>query len=231
MKKGFTLAEVLITLGIIGVVSAITIPTLVTKIQKKQLESQIKVAYAEIQQAMKGAEADGMILDGVLATDESTEVTKQWFNTYLAPNLKTETLCINQAGCWHKKGTIKDLQGKASPWDNNAGLGTHIITFKTAKGTYYNIDGMSKNRLNTLFGINADSIGLIIYFDANGDKRPNKIGIDIHTLVMTDKGLKPAGSDRSSLEVTKNCEQGDGYWCLQKFITESWTIPDKVWKR
>lgn len=229
--KAFTLAEVLITLGIIGVVSAMTIPTLITKIQKKQLESQIKVAYAEIQQAMKGAEADGMILDGVLSSDESGEATEQWFKTYLAPNIKTETYCINKAGCWHKKGTIKDLKGNASPWDYNAGLGTYIITFKTAKGHYYNIDGMSQYRLNTLFGIDANSIGLVVYFDANGDKRPNKIGIDIHCLVMTDKGLVPAGRDRSVSAVTQNCESGDGYWCLQKFINEGWTIPDKVWKR
>lgn len=36
MKKGFTLAEVLITLGIIGVVAAMTIPTLVSKSQQRQ---------------------------------------------------------------------------------------------------------------------------------------------------------------------------------------------------
>lgn len=35
-KLGFTLAEVLITLGVIGVVSAITIPTLITNHQKRQ---------------------------------------------------------------------------------------------------------------------------------------------------------------------------------------------------
>ena len=38
--KGLTLAEVLITLGIIGVVAAITMPTLMTKIQEKQYQSQ-----------------------------------------------------------------------------------------------------------------------------------------------------------------------------------------------
>lgn len=39
MKKGFTLAEVLITLGIIGVVAAVTIPALVTTYQKRATES------------------------------------------------------------------------------------------------------------------------------------------------------------------------------------------------
>ena len=42
MKKGFTLAEVLITLGIIGVVAAATIPSLITAYQKRATESQLK---------------------------------------------------------------------------------------------------------------------------------------------------------------------------------------------
>lgn len=41
-KKAFTLAEVLITLGIIGVVAAMTLPTLVGEYQKKQTATQLK---------------------------------------------------------------------------------------------------------------------------------------------------------------------------------------------
>ena len=44
MKKAFTLAEVLITLGVIGVVSAITMPTLIQNQQEKVLINQLKVA-------------------------------------------------------------------------------------------------------------------------------------------------------------------------------------------
>lgn len=43
--KGFTLAEVLITLGIIGVVAAITIPSLISKVQKAQIEALVKENY------------------------------------------------------------------------------------------------------------------------------------------------------------------------------------------
>ena len=39
MKKGFTLAEVLITLGIIGVVASMTIPTLITNNQQRSLDT------------------------------------------------------------------------------------------------------------------------------------------------------------------------------------------------
>ena len=58
MKKrfGFTLAEVLITLGIIGVVAAMTMPILYTNIQKKTTVAKLQKAYSEIANAAKLAE-------------------------------------------------------------------------------------------------------------------------------------------------------------------------------
>lgn len=50
-KRGFTLAEVLITLGIIGVVAAITMPTLIANHREKQTVAQLKKAYSILQQA------------------------------------------------------------------------------------------------------------------------------------------------------------------------------------
>lgn len=52
MKKGFTLAEVLITLAIIGVVAALTIPSVVKNYKATELESQFKKAYSEASQAV-----------------------------------------------------------------------------------------------------------------------------------------------------------------------------------
>ena len=46
LKNGFTLAEVLITLVIIGVIAAMTIPTLVTKYQKEQTVNQLKQVFS-----------------------------------------------------------------------------------------------------------------------------------------------------------------------------------------
>ena len=57
-KSAFTLAEVLITLAIIGVVAAMTIPTLLTNFQKKATAVRVKKAYAEYAQAIKLSEVD-----------------------------------------------------------------------------------------------------------------------------------------------------------------------------
>lgn len=57
-KKGFTLAEVLITLGIIGIVAAMTLPTLIGKYQEKVTMTKVKKAYSIINQAYQKASYD-----------------------------------------------------------------------------------------------------------------------------------------------------------------------------
>ncbi len=61
MKKGaFTLAEVLLTLAIIGVVAAMTVPSLMTSTEDKKLSAAAKKAYNTLQNAitMKQAQTD-----------------------------------------------------------------------------------------------------------------------------------------------------------------------------
>lgn len=57
MKRAFTLAEVLITLGIIGVVAAMTIPTLIANTRGAQYRSRLKKAISTISQAAKMSQA------------------------------------------------------------------------------------------------------------------------------------------------------------------------------
>jgi len=56
--KGFTLAEVLITLGIIGVVAALTMPALVANYKKQEAVSKLKKSYTMVAQALKMSELD-----------------------------------------------------------------------------------------------------------------------------------------------------------------------------
>lgn len=56
-KGAFTLAEVLITLGIIGVVAALTLPSLIQKYQEQVLENQLKKMYSTISQGIQKAMA------------------------------------------------------------------------------------------------------------------------------------------------------------------------------
>lgn len=57
-RLGFTLAEVLVTLGIIGVIAAMTVPTLMKNHQRKVYVTQIQKVYNEVQQAFERAITD-----------------------------------------------------------------------------------------------------------------------------------------------------------------------------
>jgi len=98
-KCGFTLAEVLITLGIIGVVAAITIPNMVTNYQKKATVAKLKEDYAVFNQAIRRARAENGDLDNSAYTD--LDKTMATFEHYLKPYLKISKICApTDSSCW-----------------------------------------------------------------------------------------------------------------------------------
>ena len=96
MKKlGFTLAEVLITLGIIGIVAAMTIPTLIAKYQERQTVSQLTKVYSTLASAYQMMQAEYGTVDtwGMKATNTG-EVDEDGDTIYdhSAQNLISERL-------------------------------------------------------------------------------------------------------------------------------------------
>ena len=95
-KTGFTLAEVLITLGIIGVVAAMTLPTLIQYHRNKVVETRLEKFYSVFNQAIQMAEikygdkkywyidAAGIDLDEDGNPILSTSEIDKWFNKYLS---------------------------------------------------------------------------------------------------------------------------------------------------
>lgn len=90
MKKGFTLAEVLITLGIIGVVAALTIPTLIANHQKNIVVTRLKKFYTNINQSIKLSELDnGNCTSWTYPqSGETVEGAANFYNIYLKKYLK-----------------------------------------------------------------------------------------------------------------------------------------------
>lgn len=117
-NKAFTLAEVLITLGIIGVVAAMTLPAVITNVQKKVVENQIKVFNSTINNAFKMAQAEygGTFNDWISSYHSySYAEMREWLSKYLFPYIKysdvsdcrTETILGDGSGvvqtciCFH----------------------------------------------------------------------------------------------------------------------------------
>ncbi len=91
MRKGFTLAEVLITLGIIGVVSAITMPLLIKSYQKQVTINRLKKTYTTLSQAMLYAQNDY----GDLGNWDYNLTCEAYMNKYISPYIKKITSSSN----------------------------------------------------------------------------------------------------------------------------------------
>ena len=232
MKKGFTLAEVLITLGIIGVVSAMTIPALQTKINRSKVETIFKEDYSIIQQVLKMAEAQDASIETI--PNSNVEALKTWFKRYMEPNMKTVSVCYNTAGCWANTGT-KTLQGNNVNFDRkNVGIGNDIITIRLTNGSNLNFDVYNSGEYKQIFGIETTNLDtFVIFIDTNGDNPPNVVGKDIYVLVWKEGSLLPAGNDVSTDEVNKNCSmtatgQNAGYYCTKRLMNNNWKIPKDI---
>ena len=85
MKRlnGFTLAEVLITLGVIGVVSALTMPSVINHYQKQATVNKLKKFYTNMNQVMALAKAD----NGDFSTWSYAD-SEEFYNNYIKPYIK-----------------------------------------------------------------------------------------------------------------------------------------------
>lgn len=104
-RFGFTLAEVLITLGIIGVVAAMTIPVMISSYNKHITETRLKKFYSLFNQAIKLSVAENGEVEGwdsywdasknIYDEDgnvkENSDVVDAAFEKYLAPYMKVMT--------------------------------------------------------------------------------------------------------------------------------------------
>ena len=87
--RGFTLAEVLITLGIIGVVAALTIPTLISNNNKRIVETHLQEASSTLQQAYKMSLVDyGLNHEREGFTPNDADAALEMFNKYYVPYIK-----------------------------------------------------------------------------------------------------------------------------------------------
>ena len=120
-KTGFTLAEVLITLGVIGIVAAMTIPNLVQSYKKKVVETRLVNFYSTINQALRLSEVDnGNSSTWGTFLGNTFDEKKEWFEKYLCPYLKDceikrlnrseLTLYMYDGGCIYLSSTLSDLQ-------------------------------------------------------------------------------------------------------------------------
>lgn len=163
--RAFTLAEVLITLGIIGIVAALTIPTLMNNAQDQQYKTAYKKAYSAASQAWQQGTTNGDIIARASWTDGATRASnfngfKQYFKVALDCNSNDISKC----------------------WDTNGDTYYGGCPMNTAPA-FIDISGIAwaicANSSNSGWGPDME-------IDINGLKKPNKFGQDRFVFIPMD---------------------------------------------
>lgn len=217
----FTLAEVIITIGIIGIVAAITIPGLITKCQSIRDSAILKEDYSILQQMMLRANDEGAAAD-LPYTDNNNQL-REWFNTYCLPFIKVASVCPNGGkGCWTKN--TKSPAGSNIFGGGDYHCGNGDVSFVLPNGSYVCLDDFKDFRMGVQGQNNETMIYLAI--DINGDRRPNISGKDVFFVVFRDGEFLPAGYDAGENEVNKNCSKnGTGKFCMTKVRSFGYKLP------
>lgn len=217
MKKGFTLAEILITLGIIGVVSAMTIPALNLQIKKKQTVAKFQKALAVINLAYKKS-----VDENGIPTSAFELGAENYFKTYWQPYMKTTGLCNTYKECgYFNNDPFKYLNGasvSAMVVDKNT-----RVSFLTNDGMFFIVytANYSTDENGQLYAKPWDWI----LFDINGGKLPNIVGKDVFILTRNnDEIVRPCYAETKA-KINENCSvNGNGSCCAEKIVRDGWKI-------
>ncbi|MDD3435563.1 MAG: hypothetical protein PHC64_00265 [Candidatus Gastranaerophilales bacterium] len=231
MKKSFfafTLAEILITLGIIGIVAQMTIPALIQDSQKKATAVSLKKAYSEMSQAVKLSEIDnGPAKEWSWGTYNTTYTQTDSFNQYWKPYFKVIKFCPHWRDCGYTE---------------NCGSGCFLYKTLLPAGGQCGLSVQS-NESRNLFALSNGSIVFLvsyslgagpqtqefIFVDLNGAKKPNTIGKDVFVFQISDiegKGVIPYKVNETNLCQKDSTADDASYFCTARIMQDGWEITD-----
>ena len=222
-KIAFTLAEVLITLGIIGVVASLTLPSIVAHYKEKVLVTQVQKAYSEMQNALKMYSAQNNCSDISCISD--TNQTSAQLADKLFAQFQGAKRCPGNWDMTRKICKSVQIKNKTPYYENGvtaSGTGFSPV-FISANGVAYQVsqyrecpkeyeytlrddagfpvlDEAGKPKTYKSLSVNC----ALIYFDVNGvNKGPNQYGADIYRFNLTYDGKFVSYGDMINPALTK----------------------------
>ena len=228
MRKiaAFTLAEVLITLGIIGVVAAMTLPALIQNYQKQVLVNQLKANVSILENALGQIAEDA---GGSLAytsfgrsIEGSATYNMSFFRPFVRDYLKKHVK-INRAVC---EGSSYDYcpDGKLTEkyyktyleGANSTQQRFRWAAVELENGAFVQFFSERNYNCGEAPYANLSSMKTIcgsVEIDVNGEKNPNQYGRDVFTFYFDDHGhLFPDRGQATSLAFTGNLDNSEKYW-------------------
>ncbi|MBE7709806.1 MAG: type II secretion system protein [Cyanobacteria bacterium SIG32] len=205
-KSAFTLAEVLITLAIIGVVAAMTIPTLIANYQEKQTVTALRKFQTNMTQAYLRATVDhGYAIqweENNSQTLTSQERCHKMFEKF-RPYLKIAKDCGSRSGCFGE-GNYKKIDGTetSKSWDY-----TGVNWYKVILSDGMSVLFFSRGPVFSQLG-NTTEHGTFIV-DINGKNGPNMMGKDTFTFFLTNNGVVPDGNPSNGYQYKLKDDEGN----------------------
>lgn len=213
-RKGFTLAEVLIVIGIIGVVAQATLPTLVRDFQKKMYVTAFKETYCIVSEGLRQLMAiDGVSLladtsfyqDSVAGTNDIEiahlekvfkKIESMSYEAQVASGVTTGTFHGDDCAKWTKSGFYMYYYLN----DPNTCYGVRQNNYKLANGSILNLTLLSASS-GALYAPHPNFSGPVtqvvgqVVMDVNGLKPPNTYGRDVFRFdIGQDGALNAVGS-------------------------------------
>ena len=215
-KSAFTLAEVLITLGIIGVVAAMTIPNLIYSYNEKIIVNKLPEVYSILNQAYKMAtEEYGPISAWNLSAD-NTEAREQIIKNF-SMFMKSYLYCDDKNVACKDKRMQLDMLGK----NTNVSIDYNMILGNTVKINFDNTGGFSpylhapECDAGCYTGLNDRMrIPHTIMVNVTGKNKNPRWGEDLFLFAILDRGIVPYGDVGWSKEKSCNPSIGSdaGWW-------------------
>ena len=221
-KTGFTLAEVLITLGIIGVVAAITIPTLVSNYKQRAWDTAANVFERKLEESLKAMNTQQTLAGYRNTADFVSELSKHFKITRVCKN--DDLLTCFEDKVWWGAGDADPEEVDMAEIKTASNFGqedwdTEIIGVQFANGTTglvaYNPECKQNPYSNQVTGTSC----LALLYDTDGFKTPNTSGKDLRAINVLSLGSTCAfelggtcfGTPFTPTPITKaECEQLKG---------------------
>ena len=195
LRLGFTLAEVLITLSIIGVIAAMTLPALITKVDKSVYVTGLKKSYGVLSQGVYMIRAENGSVENAL----SGIATNDGFANVFIPKLNVAKNCgiaAGATGCYSSQNFIAINGSNTGVNLFNSAYSTAILTNDGITVGFTITDATCNSHLSDEPSNPAYNNCGFIAVDINGpNKGPNQWGRDIFRFHLTKKGLYPDGSE------------------------------------
>jgi type II secretory pathway pseudopilin PulG len=189
-ERAFTLAEALITLGIIGVVATLTIPNLIASYQEKVTVNKVKKMYSMLSQALKLAITENGNVDEWDYIAEQSEAGAKSFAEYIKPYMKIAVDCGTKTTGVCNTGNTYVLNGDT--WNCYNSTTYYKFILNDGSKLWFRLNGTGAC---TVSDGETKNVCALVWYDTDGTKSKNIIGKDIFVFFVMSDRIMPHPND------------------------------------